>query len=179
MEIEEIESFQRFVDLSKTGEGMVFLGAGGDPKDWIKGISDFLKEKGASESGDPEKIFQSYHLGTSTGGRKDLLMFFKENPDIIMSRLAILRLGMQGCSWLSDFVVNYANHYNFSLAPEGKPSCKLIGEDGNVFNVIGRVSRSLKNAGLKERADDFVKRAFSAKSYDEVLSLAMDYVEVE
>jgi len=179
MEIEQIESFQRFVDLSKKGEGMVFLGAGGDPKDWIKGIGDFLKKQGASESGDPEKIFQSYHLGISTGGRRDLLMYFKKNPDIKMGRLAIVRLGMEGCSWLSDFVINYADHYNFSSMPEEKPSCKLIGEDGNVFNIIGRVSQALKGAGMKDKAEEFTKKAFASKSYDEVLRLCMDYVEVE
>lgn len=59
-----------------------------------------------------------------------------------------------------------------------KPECKLIGEDGNVFNVIGLVSKSLKNAGLKKEASEFCDRAFSSGSYDEVLRLSMEYVEV-
>lgn len=60
-----------------------------------------------------------------------------------------------------------------------KPRCKLIGEDGNVFNIIGRVSRSLKTAGLVEEVKEFQKKAFASKSYDEVLRLCFDYVEVE
>jgi len=59
-----------------------------------------------------------------------------------------------------------------------KPECKLIGEDGNVFAIIGTVSRTLKRAGLKEEAKEFVDKAFAAHSYDEVLCLCMDYVEV-
>lgn len=60
-----------------------------------------------------------------------------------------------------------------------KPVCKLIGEDGNAFAIIGRVSKTLKRAGLYDRAAEFIKRAFAADSYDEVLRLCMDYVEVK
>lgn len=59
-----------------------------------------------------------------------------------------------------------------------KPECKLIGEDGNVFNIIGRVQRTLRQAGKKDDASAFVKAAFSAGSYDEVLNLAGDYVTI-
>jgi hypothetical protein len=60
-----------------------------------------------------------------------------------------------------------------------KPTVKLIGQDGNVFAIIGAVSRALKKAGMPEKADEFTSQAFSSGSYDEVLSLAMDYCEVE
>jgi len=59
-----------------------------------------------------------------------------------------------------------------------KPACKLVGTDGNVFAVIGRVQRTLKAAGQPERASEFVRKAFQAKSYDEVLALCMDCVDV-
>jgi len=60
-----------------------------------------------------------------------------------------------------------------------KPSCKLTGEDGNVFNIIGLVSKALKKAGQREKAKEFQKRATSSKSYDEVLNMTHEYVEVE
>ncbi len=59
-----------------------------------------------------------------------------------------------------------------------KPTVKLIGKDGNVFNIIGRVVRALKEAGQRERADEFATRATSSGSYDEVLALLDEYVEV-
>lgn len=59
-----------------------------------------------------------------------------------------------------------------------KPKCKLVGQDGNVFNVIGRVSKALEGAGDAEKADEFRTKAFSVESYDEVLQLAMQYCEV-
>ena len=60
-----------------------------------------------------------------------------------------------------------------------KPTCKLVGEDGNVFNIIGRVSKALKSSGQPEKAEEFQEKAFASGSYDEVLVLAMEYVEVE
>lgn len=60
-----------------------------------------------------------------------------------------------------------------------KPICILTGQDGNVFNVIGLVSRTLKRAGQADKAREFVDRATKSKSYDDVLALCWDYVEVE
>ena len=59
-----------------------------------------------------------------------------------------------------------------------KPKCRLIGQDGNVFNIIVLVKKALKDSGQPEKAKEFVKRAFSAGSYDEVLNMAGDYVEI-
>jgi hypothetical protein len=61
----------------------------------------------------------------------------------------------------------------------GKPTVRLVGEDGNVFAIIGRVSKALNRAGMRDRASEFTKRAMASHSYDDVLRLAMEYVEVE
>ena len=63
-------------------------------------------------------------------------------------------------------------------ALESLPACRLVGTDGNVFAIIGRVRRTLRAAGQPERAEAFVTRAFQAKSYDEVLALCQEYVDV-
>ena len=59
-----------------------------------------------------------------------------------------------------------------------KPKCKLSGEDGNVFTIIGRVSRALKDAGQADKAKEFQTAAMSAPSYDAVLLLCNKYVDV-
>jgi len=59
-----------------------------------------------------------------------------------------------------------------------KPICKLVGKDGNVFGIIGNVSKTLKKAGMKDEAAEFQQKAFGAGSYDEVLGLCMEYVDV-
>lgn len=61
-----------------------------------------------------------------------------------------------------------------------KPKCRLTGEDGNIFNLMGIVSRTLKEAGEPEKAEEMIKRITSdAKSYDEALGILMEYVDVE
>lgn len=60
-----------------------------------------------------------------------------------------------------------------------KPVCKLVGTNGNVFAIIGTVSLVLERAGKGKEATEFRKKAFQSHSYDEVLQLCFDYVEVE
>jgi hypothetical protein len=58
------------------------------------------------------------------------------------------------------------------------PKCELIGHDGNVFNIIGKVASTLSRAGQKDKAKEWSRRAMSAGSYDEVLAMLHEYVEV-
>lgn len=60
-----------------------------------------------------------------------------------------------------------------------KPKCKLVGEDGNVFAIIGKVTKTLKDAELLGKAREFSEKAFASNSYNEVLNLAMEYCDVE
>lgn len=59
-----------------------------------------------------------------------------------------------------------------------KPICKLIGEDGNIFNLMGIASRVLKDAGKKEEAKEMVDRVTSSNSYEEALGIIGEYVEI-
>lgn len=59
-----------------------------------------------------------------------------------------------------------------------KPECKLIGEDGNAFIVIGRVKETLVRSGKPKLAKEFTQKAIRSHSYDAVLALASDYVEI-
>jgi hypothetical protein len=65
---------------------------------------------------------------------------------------------------------------------DSKPICKLVGEDGNVFNLIAIVRQTLKKHHLYQQLQDFdqdlrvIQR--SGGSYNEVLTLFMEYVEV-
>lgn len=59
-----------------------------------------------------------------------------------------------------------------------KPVVKLTGLDGNVFSVISEVCKGLRVAGFTSEASEFTQKAFDCESYDEVLRLAFEYVEV-
>ena len=64
-----------------------------------------------------------------------------------------------------------------------KPTCKLIGQNGNVFNLIAITRKTLKNHGLQQEIDRFDQRFYEIKenngSYDDVLNLITEFVTVE
>ena len=59
-----------------------------------------------------------------------------------------------------------------------KPRCKLAGAEGNVFILAGRVWRAINDAGMAERAAEFVQKLSECQSYDEALNLVKQYVEI-
>lgn len=59
-----------------------------------------------------------------------------------------------------------------------KPKCALIGKDGNIFNLMGIASRTLRNNNMKEEAKEMVIRIEKSKSYDEALGIISEYVDI-
>jgi len=59
-----------------------------------------------------------------------------------------------------------------------KPKVKLIGEDGNAFNILGKVNRALVKAGMHEEAKAFMEEA-TAGDYNHLLATVQKYVDVE
>ena len=54
-----------------------------------------------------------------------------------------------------------------------------MGQDGNIFGILGRASRLLKQAGQIKQADEMFQRATSSGSYNEALCIISEYVETE
>jgi hypothetical protein len=56
----------------------------------------------------------------------------------------------------------------------------LVGQDGNIFSIIGRVIQALKRAGVEQaERDKFWREVSASKSYDAALAVVMRWVEVE
>ena len=60
-----------------------------------------------------------------------------------------------------------------------RPKMQLIGQDGNVFAIMGRASRLLKNAGQSDKAKEMCDRVTASQSYSEALNIVSEYVETE
>lgn len=61
----------------------------------------------------------------------------------------------------------------------GKPKCKLVGTDGNAFAIMGRVRSTLRdNGATNEQLKDFMNKCMACESYDALLQLVQDYVDV-
>jgi len=56
---------------------------------------------------------------------------------------------------------------------------KLVGEDGNAFAILGRVTKAMRRAGLdKKTIDEYLTEAKSG-DYDNLLAVTMAWVDVE
>lgn len=59
-----------------------------------------------------------------------------------------------------------------------KPTLRLIGEDGNVFYILGKAVREARRAGWdEEKIEQFKEEAMSG-DYGHALQTCMEYFEV-
>ena len=59
-----------------------------------------------------------------------------------------------------------------------KPDCPLIGQDGNIFNLVGIASRTFKRNGLSAEAAEMTEKVFNSGSYEEALNIIGEYVNI-
>ena len=64
------------------------------------------------------------------------------------------------------------------MAMNDKPKCPLIGSDGNIFNLLGMASRTLRENGMREEAKEMQSRVTISGSYSEALNVIGEYVEI-
>ena len=69
--------------------------------------------------------------------------------------------------------------FNKLLNRPKKPKMQLIGQDGNIFAIMGRASRLLKSAGQSDKAKEMCGRVMASKSYNAALTIVSEYVETE
>ncbi len=58
-----------------------------------------------------------------------------------------------------------------------KPQSSLVGSNGNIFNLMGIATKSLKEVGMDKEAEEMFERVTKSGSYEEALNILVDYVE--
>lgn len=61
-----------------------------------------------------------------------------------------------GCSWFNDIVDNDLRREKMQL----RPKCALIGQDGNIFNLVGIASKTLRENGMQKESKEMSDRVF-------------------
>lgn len=161
-------------------EGLVLQGCGSDPQEWVDGINEILNQEGILKKGAGfEEAYTFWHDGLTC-----MLFPFKEDMELNVGKLAAWRLASYstfGGTWLSDYVPNRLGGFiqERKTAPERiKPDCPLIGEDGNIFRIMGIASETLRENGMQEQAEEMRGRIFQCQSNDSALSIIGDYVNI-
>lgn len=163
-------------------EGLVLQGCGGELKEWIDGINGLFKRSGILLE---DSEFKEDDCYTFKNGDLTCLLFpFSDGISIDLGKMAMWRLQTHqdlGGTWFSDYVDNRLGGFikeNDSPEEKAKPDCALIGEDGNIFNLMGIASRTLKEHGMAEEAKEMCERVRSSGSYYEALGVIGEYVNI-
>ncbi len=59
-----------------------------------------------------------------------------------------------------------------------KPNCPLIGENGNIYNLVGIAAKTLKRNGMSTEASEMSEKVFKSGSYEEALGIIGEYVNI-
>lgn len=62
------------------------------------------------------------------------------------------------------------------MAERNRPKCPIIGANGNIFNILGIASRTLKDNGMTEEAAEMYNRVTSSGSYEQALCIITEYI---
>lgn len=160
----------------KDTEGLILQGCGGSLDEWVDGINDMLTESEILLNGTKFKAENCCVFENE--GLTNLMFPFSEDVKLDVGKLAMWRLQTHsnfGGKWLSDYVDNRLGGF---VDKQQKPDCKLIGEDGNIFNLMGIASKTLRQNGMAEQAVEMRDRICSSGSYGEALCIIGDYVNI-
>lgn len=164
----------------KDGEGLILQGCGGSLDEWVDGINDLLTESGILFEGTKFKAKNCFAF--EHDGLTCLMFPFSEDVKLDVGKLAMWRLQTHqdfGGTWLSDYVPNRLGGFIENAQEAQKPDCPLIGQDGNIFNLMGIASRTLRKNGMSEQASEMCSRITeTAGSYYEALGIISEYVNI-
>ena len=159
-------------------EALILQGCGGSLQEWVDGINDILTQEGILHDGTKFSDCSTFeHDGITC-----LVFSFSDEVKLDVGRLAMWRLSTHNVfagTWLSDYVPNRLGGFvQETPAPREKPDCQLIGQDGNIFNLVGIAARTLRENGMSEQAREMTDRAYHSGSYSEALNVIGDYVNI-
>ena len=144
----------------------------------MDGINGLLTEAGILLDG---STFQTENVSVFQHDGLTNMLFPFEGVKPAMGKLAMWRLQTHetfGGTWLSDYVPNRLGGFVHEQ-PQQKPQMQLLGEDGNIFSILGRASKLLNRVGMKAQSEEMFQRVTASKDYNEALNIISEYVDTE
>jgi len=160
----------------KDKEGIILQGCGGDLQEWADGINSALIDTEILRHTAFEKMYVFENEGHTN------IMFPFDDVELDVGKLAMWRLQTHEQyygTWLSDYVPNRLGGFEEQAAQEQKkPDCPLIGQDSNIYNLMGVASKTLKRNGMAEQAKEMCDRITSSGDYNKALCIIGEYVNI-
>ena len=145
-------------------EGLILQGCGGDLNEWVDSINELLTQEKILLDGDTFKEVSVFEYDGCTN-----LLFHLDNIKLDVNKLAMWRIQSHSAFygvWLSDFVNNRLGGFiNTSSQTREKPDCALLGQNGNIFNLLGIASQTLNDHEMRDEAVEMRRRVMDSGSY--------------
>lgn len=158
-------------------EGLILQGCGGDPQEWLDGINDLLAKSNILTGDNKFRHIYIFEHESLTN-----ILFPFDGIELDTGRLALWRLQTHeqfSGTWLSDYLPNKLGmELGSSSQEQAKPDCPLIGADGNIFNLMGIASRTLRHSGMVEQATEMCSRVRESGDYYSALNIIGEYVNI-
>lgn len=158
-------------------EGLILQGCGGDIAEWVEGINEIFTQAGILKGDAKFENVSAFQYG-----ELPCLLYSFEDVDLDMEKLAVWRIQTHdifGGTWLSDFVSNSLGGFIGEPIPEQeKPDCALIGQNGNIYNLMGIATGTLREHGRSEQATEMIQRITASGSYEKALCIIGEYVNI-
>ena len=160
-------------------DGLILQGCGGDLKEWVDGINEMFTEAGILRDGSKFEDVSTFQYGELA-----CLLYPFEDVKLDIGKLAMWRLQTHdtfGGTWLSDYVPNRLGGFRSARQENPRPLCPLLGQDGNIFHLMGIAARVLRQNGMAAEAKEMQTRIMggACHSYEEALGIISEYVETE
>ena len=157
-------------------EGLILQGCGGDLQEWADGINSTLIDMDILKHTAFERLYVFENEGHTN------IMFPFDGVELDIGKFAMWRLKTYEQfygTWLSDYVPNKLGGFEEQPAQEQKkPDCPLIGQDSNIYNLMGIASKTLKRNGMAEQAKEMCDRITSSGDYNKALCIIGEYVNI-
>ena len=159
-------------------QGIVLQGCGGDLQEWVDGFNDLMTKENILLDGSKFENCVAFQNGDVT-----CILYPFEGAKVNLGKLSIWRIASHetfGGMWFDEFVSkNFGGFTDSAEEQRQKPDCPLIGQDGNIFNLMGIAARTLRQNGMADEAKEMQNRITgSAQSYSEALNIIGEYVNI-
>ena len=100
---------------------------------------------------------------------------------LIMGAFFVFRQSSEGLisqQALTGLEIKYGGIIMSNDSKQTKPDCPLIGEDGNIFHIVGIAAKTLKRNGMSAEASEMREKVLGSGSYEEALGIIGEYVNI-
>ena len=87
-------------------------------------------------------------------------------------------MAMIGKPWVEEYGPPFFSETPHERSLRTKPDCEIIGQNGNIYNLMGIAYRTLRENSMEEQAKKMFERVTNCNNYYKALAIIGEYVNI-